>query len=165
MFNICMYWDNKNKKINFRNKISYVLKASRDSAVGIATGYRPDNRGVGVPSPGRVKNFLSSTSSRPALGSTQPAIQWVLGALSPGAKRPGREVDQSPSTSAEVKKMFIYISTPPYVFMVWWHCLSTGTILPFIFYVVKTKQMNSQSSMLTLCTSSYCDVESRLVLC
>jgi hypothetical protein len=33
-------------------------------------------------SPGRVKNFLFSMSSRPALGSTQPPIQWVPGALS-----------------------------------------------------------------------------------
>jgi hypothetical protein len=35
------------------------------------------------------------------------------GALSPGVKRPGREVDYSPPTSAEVKKMWIYTSTPP----------------------------------------------------
>jgi hypothetical protein len=38
-------------------------------------------------SPGKVKNFLPSTSSRPVLGSTQPPIQWVPGALSPGVKR------------------------------------------------------------------------------
>jgi hypothetical protein len=31
-------------------------------------------------------------------------------------KRPGRETDHSPP-SAEVKKMWIYISTPPYIFM------------------------------------------------
>jgi len=42
--------------------------------------------------------------SKPALGSTQPPIQWVLGALSLGVKRPGREADQSPPTSAEVKE-------------------------------------------------------------
>jgi hypothetical protein len=30
---------------------------SRDSVVGIATGYGLDDRGVGVPSPGKVKNF------------------------------------------------------------------------------------------------------------
>jgi hypothetical protein len=35
----------------------------------------------------------------------------------PVVKRQGREADHSPSTSAEVKKMFIYISTPPYAFM------------------------------------------------
>jgi hypothetical protein len=31
-------------------------------------------------------------------------------------KRPGREADHSPP-SAEVKKIWIYISTPPYAFM------------------------------------------------
>jgi hypothetical protein len=34
------------------------------------------------------------------------------GALSLGVKRPGCEVDRSPPTSAEVKKMWIYTSTP-----------------------------------------------------
>jgi hypothetical protein len=63
-------------------------------------------------SPGREKNILFSKSSRPALRSTQTPIQWVPGALSPGVKRQGREVDHSPPTSAEVKKMWIYTSTP-----------------------------------------------------
>jgi hypothetical protein len=35
----------------------------------------------------------------------------------PGVKRQGREADHSPPTSAEVKKMWIYTSTPLYVFM------------------------------------------------
>jgi hypothetical protein len=69
-------------------------------------------------SPGRVKNFLFSKSSRPALGSTQPPIQWVPGALSPEVKRPGREADHSPPSSAKVKKIWIYTSTSPYAFMV-----------------------------------------------
>jgi hypothetical protein len=71
-------------------------------------------------SPDRVKNFLLSKLSRPALGSTQPPIQWVPGALSggDGVKRPGREADHTPPSSTEVKKMWIYISTPPYAFMV-----------------------------------------------
>jgi hypothetical protein len=34
-----------------------------------------------------------------------------------GVKRPGREADHSHPTSAEVKKMWIYTSTPPYTFM------------------------------------------------
>jgi hypothetical protein len=64
-------------------------------------------------SPSMVKNFLFSMSSRPALGSTQPQIQWVLGALSPGIKRrQGCEADHSPQASAEVKNMWIYTSTP-----------------------------------------------------
>jgi hypothetical protein len=32
-------------------------------------------------------------------------------------KRPGSETHHSPSTSAEVKNTWVYISTPPYVFM------------------------------------------------
>jgi hypothetical protein len=40
-------------------------------------------------SPGRVKNFLSSKSSRPVLGSTQPPIQWIPGPLSSEVKRRG----------------------------------------------------------------------------
>jgi hypothetical protein len=39
---------------------------SWDSVVGTAIGYGLDDRGVG----GRVKNFIFSTSSRPALGFT-----------------------------------------------------------------------------------------------
>jgi hypothetical protein len=68
-------------------------------------------------SPGRVKNFLFSMSSRRALGPTHPPIQWVPGALSPGVKRQRREANHSPPTSAEVKKMWIYTLTPPYALM------------------------------------------------
>jgi hypothetical protein len=86
--------------------------------VGIADGYGLDDRSS---SPGRVKNFLFSTSSRPALWSTHPPIQWVPGALSSWIKPPRREADHSPPASADVKTMWIYTSTPPYAFMA--HCL------------------------------------------
>jgi hypothetical protein len=49
------------------------------------------------------KIFLFYTASSPALGPTQPHIQSERGAISPGAKRPGREADHSPPSSAEVK--------------------------------------------------------------
>jgi hypothetical protein len=88
----------------------------RDSAVGITTDYGLDGEGVGVRVP-VVKNFFFSTSSRPALGPVQPPIQWVLGALSPGVKRPGSEAYHSPPTSPEVKKTWIYTFTPQYVFI------------------------------------------------
>jgi len=41
---------------------------------------------------------------RTALGLTQPPIQWVPGALSLRVKRPTREADHLPLTSAEVKE-------------------------------------------------------------
>jgi hypothetical protein len=47
------------------------------------------------------------------LGSTQPPIQWVPGALSLGVKRAGREADHSPPSSAEVKESVeLYLHSP-----------------------------------------------------
>jgi hypothetical protein len=89
----------------FRNQIIlkslwlYNCNRSRDSVVSIVTGYRLDDWGGRSSSPSRVKNFLFSISSRPALGPTQPPIQWV-----PGVKRPGLDADQSPPVNAKVKK-------------------------------------------------------------
>jgi hypothetical protein len=62
--------------------------------------------------PGRVNNLLFSASSKPALGPTQSFIQWVLGALSLEVNLPGHEADCSPSASAVVKKLWIYIHSP-----------------------------------------------------
>jgi hypothetical protein len=51
-----------------------------------------------------------------ALGPTQPPIQWVLGSLLLGVKRPGREADHSLPSSAEVKecvKLYLHsLNTP-----------------------------------------------------
>jgi hypothetical protein len=91
------------------------------AAVPIAS--QTTKKGGRSSSPGGVKNFLFFKSCRPALGSTQPPIQLVTAALSPEIKRPGREADHSLSTSAEVKKMWIYKSTPPYAFMA--QCLNS----------------------------------------
>jgi hypothetical protein len=64
----------------------FIVSVSRDSSAGIATGY-----GAGWPRsrssiPGRIKNFLFSTTSTPALGPTQLPIQWVPGVFFPGGK-------------------------------------------------------------------------------
>jgi hypothetical protein len=51
--------------------------------------------------------------SRMALGPTQPPIQWVQGSLSLGVKRPGREADHSPPSSAKVKeRVELYLHSP-----------------------------------------------------
>jgi hypothetical protein len=72
-------------------------------------------------SPGKVTTFHCSISSRPALGANAapyPMDSEVLsGGGGGGVKRLGHETDLSLPTSAKVKTTWIYISTPPYVFM------------------------------------------------
>jgi hypothetical protein len=46
---------------------------------------------------------MVTTAPRLGLGSTQPPIHWVTGALSRGVKRPGREEEHSSPSSADVK--------------------------------------------------------------
>jgi hypothetical protein len=89
---------------------------SRDSSVGIATGYGLDERGGGSSSPGSVKMFTSPYRPDRLWG---PPISYKMGTggSSLGVKRQEREADHSPQTSAEVKKKWIYISTPLCVFM------------------------------------------------
>jgi hypothetical protein len=70
------------------------------SSVCTATGHGLDGRDS---IPGRNKIFLFPIASRPALGPTQPPMQWVQGALSPGVKLARREADHSPPANAEVK--------------------------------------------------------------
>jgi hypothetical protein len=68
---------------------------SQDSAVGIATGYKLDDLGIGVRV--LVGARIFSSAHRPHC--------------------PRRESDHLPPTSAEVKKIWIYTSAPPYAFM------------------------------------------------
>jgi hypothetical protein len=43
----------------------------------------------------------------------QTPIHWEPGALTPGVKRPGREADNSPPSSVEVRNAWNYTSTSP----------------------------------------------------
>jgi len=68
------------------------------SSVGIETGYGLDGTGIEY----RWGRYFPHLS-RPALGLTQPPVQWVPG-LSRGKERPGRDAEPSPPSSAVVKK-------------------------------------------------------------
>jgi hypothetical protein len=50
------------------------------------------------------------------IGSGVHPTSYQMGTFS-GIKRPGCDADHSPPASAEVKKIWIYTSTPPYAFM------------------------------------------------
>jgi hypothetical protein len=63
--------------------------------------------------------FLFTTTSRPALGLTQPPIQWLPGALSLGVKQLKRETGHSPPSSAEVKNAWSYTFNSQYELKVW----------------------------------------------
>jgi hypothetical protein len=63
----------------------------------------------------RGRDFiLFASASRLALWSNQLPMKWVPEDLSPGVKRPGREADHTPQSSAEVKNAWNYASVPKY---------------------------------------------------
>jgi hypothetical protein len=99
---------------------------SRDSSVGTATDYGLEGRGS---IPIRGKRFFSTPASRPALGPTQPPSHWVLGALSPGVKRLGRESNHYSPCNAKVKNGGA-IPPLPHTYSWCGAYLSTGTALP-----------------------------------
>jgi hypothetical protein len=62
-------------------------------------------------------NWPNLSSRTMTLGSTQPLTEMSTRNLPGGKGWPVREAGHSPPTSAEIKKMWIYTSTPPYSFM------------------------------------------------
>jgi len=67
--------------------------------------------------PGRCGN--SSLCHRLQTDSEVHSASYLMGTgvLTPGVKRPGREADHSPPSTAEVKPEWSYTSTPQYIFM------------------------------------------------
>jgi hypothetical protein len=94
-----------------------VALVSCDSSVSVVTRLWAGQTGFDSQQGQGVLIF--AIASRPALGPTQPPIQWVPGALLPGAKRPWREADHSLHL---VPRSRMYGAIPPlplYAFMVW----------------------------------------------
>ena len=82
----------------------------RSSVVGVATAYGLD--GLGTESR-RGRDFPHP--SRPALGPTQPPVQWALGIFHLGVKRAGCDIDHPPLSSTEVKERVEQYLYSPFV--------------------------------------------------
>jgi len=62
-----------------------------------------------------MRYFPIAIASTLVLGPTQPPVQWLPRTLTTGVKRPRREADHSPPSSAEVKNERSYTSTYPII--------------------------------------------------
>jgi hypothetical protein len=97
------------------------------TVVDIATRLRAGRSGVRIPAEVRDFSFLQNL----------PYLLWGLVSLVfngyqgsfPGVKRPGREVNHSPPSSAEVKNEWSYTSTPPICL----HCVDRENFAFLIF--------------------------------
>jgi hypothetical protein len=112
------------KYLKFRCEVHLFWKSSLDGVPSLCTCI-PCSSAANV----TTGNFLyllaytkshklqrESKTSRPAVGTTQPPIQWAPDGLLPGVKRPGREDDNR----AVCEGMWSYTFTPLYVFMSWY---------------------------------------------
>jgi hypothetical protein len=98
--NMMLQYNNINLVTGLHATILYYILLSCGSSVGITRIYRFHDRGQ-----------ISGREFRPALGPTQPPIQWILGALPPEVKRSGSESNHSPPPTVKVKN---YGAIPPW---------------------------------------------------
>jgi hypothetical protein len=91
----------------------YLKYLSQDSIVSIGTGYKRDDQGV----VGRVKNYFLLQSIQAGSGALPTSYPTSTGGSLPVGKVARYETGHSAPTSPRVKKMWIYTSTPQYIFM------------------------------------------------
>jgi hypothetical protein len=95
----------------------FQIRKSRDSSVGIALGYGLDDRGSRFRFPAGAGNFSCNHRVQNGSGAHPTSYPMDIRGSFPGVKRPGREVDHSPPSSAEVKEcveLYLYsTNTPP----------------------------------------------------
>jgi hypothetical protein len=123
---------------------------SWDSPISIAHGYGLDDQSSICSRCWEYFSFV--TMSRLALGSTQPPIQQVPRFLSPWVKQLGCEADHSPPSSAEVKNVWRYTSTPLYVCMAWCLVKHTDTFYLYLIMFHTTLRCTSWTKCLLLYT-------------
>jgi len=91
----------------------YDKDKSRDSSVGIALGYGLDDRCSRVRFLAGAGNFSFHHLVQNISGAHPASYPMGTRGSSLGVKRPGREADQLPPFSAEVKNAWSYTSTLP----------------------------------------------------
>jgi hypothetical protein len=80
-------WNNK-LSVGNGSILDIVFAKVRVSSVSIVSEYGLDDLAIGVRSPAGALDFFPLASvSRPALGPTQPPVQWLPRFLSPWVKR------------------------------------------------------------------------------
>jgi hypothetical protein len=99
-----------------------ICMGSRDSSVGIATRY-------GLDGPGIESRWGARFSAPVQTGPEVYPVSYTLGTGSfPGVKRPGRGVDHSPPSSAEVKgRVELHLYSPLRAFVA---CSRMNYLLP-----------------------------------
>jgi hypothetical protein len=106
------------REISITSSLFIYESQEPDSLVSIATDYRPEDQMIRVQIPAGAGNFSLTTASRPALGPTQPPLQWAPEALSLGVKWPGMKL----ITHFLVPRSTMFVATPPlpqHVLMAW----------------------------------------------
>jgi hypothetical protein len=93
-------WHVRSILFNTRN-LQHRNTCGPGSSVGIATDYGLNGPGI----ESRWGRDFSYTS-RPALGPTQPPVQWVPGFFLSVVKQPERGADHPPPSSAEVENEY-----------------------------------------------------------
>jgi hypothetical protein len=105
------------------------IYGSQSSSVSVASYYGLDNQVIGVRLSAEGKNFPLVSVSRPALGPTQPPIQWV-----PAVKRGrGMTLTTHPHLVLRSKMSRSYTSSPPSTSMA---CSGTAVLYLYVYMYV-----------------------------
>jgi hypothetical protein len=102
---------------NFETKDNPLRAVIAQSVERLATGWMIDV--LGFDSRRELGIFLYTTASRTALVPTQPPILLVRGGSFPAVKPEGVKLTTHLHLVPRSKNLWIYTSSPQYVFMVW----------------------------------------------